>query len=258
MRDNYVGDIGDYAKYALLRSISLHRTSDPLGVMWYRTVHPEANTHGSRRAHLAQLDWDALDPAALVELRRLHHARGEHLAISDIETSNLLRPSTVFHGVPVPLRTRESASSYLVKREQWFGEGTSLLRGCRTLFLDPDTGLAPPGAVRTSSNLEKYVLPEEVVLALISNDVVILYQHGARIQWSTQQQSVLSRLGEAGAKWDSCFVAHFRAGGSRAFFVFANGQRAKDDCSVALEQLHNRAAAWSRRDLLTIREVEGV
>ena len=38
MRDRYVGDIGDYAKYGLLRAIG---KGNRLGVAWYRSLDPE-------------------------------------------------------------------------------------------------------------------------------------------------------------------------------------------------------------------------
>ncbi len=63
MRHNFVNDIGDYAKYALLRALCAHGTGGArLGVLWYLTEHPETNGDGRRRAHLSGAGWDALDP----------------------------------------------------------------------------------------------------------------------------------------------------------------------------------------------------
>jgi hypothetical protein len=66
VRHNFVNDIGDYAKYALLRAFcSCGALKMRLGVIWYLTVHPEVNGDGRRRAHLSREGWDGLDPELL-------------------------------------------------------------------------------------------------------------------------------------------------------------------------------------------------
>ena len=49
MQDKFVGDIGDYAKYALLRAVLGGRQ---LGVAWY--LHPDRGTGGDHTEYLAR------------------------------------------------------------------------------------------------------------------------------------------------------------------------------------------------------------
>ena len=46
MQDRYVGDVGDFVKYGLLRAI---RGTKRLGVAWY--LHPDAGPAGDGKAH---------------------------------------------------------------------------------------------------------------------------------------------------------------------------------------------------------------
>jgi hypothetical protein len=72
VRHNFVIDIGDYAKYALLHAVcSGGPATIRLGVIWYLTEHVELNGDGRRRAHLARESWDALDPELLARMRKI-------------------------------------------------------------------------------------------------------------------------------------------------------------------------------------------
>ena len=55
MQNQFVGDIGDYAKYALLRRLSVGRK---LGVAWY--LHPDSGAGGNFIQYLDNLNaWHA-------------------------------------------------------------------------------------------------------------------------------------------------------------------------------------------------------
>src|SRR5207248_6093505 len=61
MRHNFVNDIGDYSKYALLRALCGHGSGIArLGVLWYLTEHRATNGDGRKRPHLSGDGWDAL------------------------------------------------------------------------------------------------------------------------------------------------------------------------------------------------------
>jgi hypothetical protein len=50
VRHNFVNDIGDYAKYALLRALCASaQPAIRLGVIWYLTEHVERNNDGRKR-----------------------------------------------------------------------------------------------------------------------------------------------------------------------------------------------------------------
>ena len=71
MRNEYLNDIGDYIKYALLRQLAGARPGDErsrrnLGVLWFLTVHPEANNDGRHRSYLTHDGYAALDPSLIL------------------------------------------------------------------------------------------------------------------------------------------------------------------------------------------------
>ena len=96
MRHNFVNDIGDYAKYALLRAVcAVGEGTVRLGVIWYLTSHVENNNDGRKRAHLLTPGWEDLDPDLLARMRRIEAAlQGQdQLNVSLIEASGILPSS---------------------------------------------------------------------------------------------------------------------------------------------------------------------
>src|SRR6266487_4524467 len=83
VRDNFVNDIGDYAKYALLRAICAGgEETIRLGVIWYLTEHAERNGDGRKRPHLSQDGWERLDPDLLAAMRGIEGALPSPSALS--------------------------------------------------------------------------------------------------------------------------------------------------------------------------------
>ena len=85
MQDRYVGDVGDFVKYALLRAI---RGTKHLGVAWY--LHPNAGPAGDGRhtAHLQNPDeWRHLDAELFDALRKLTDDRW---SVANIQQSCIL------------------------------------------------------------------------------------------------------------------------------------------------------------------------
>ena len=72
MKNQYVGDIGDYGKYSLLRFLALQGIR--IGVNWYLTDNDES-TDGSFTDYLSKDAYKNLDPdvyAALQEIVQKH------------------------------------------------------------------------------------------------------------------------------------------------------------------------------------------
>src|SRR4030067_571222 len=73
MQNKYVGDIGDYGKYSLLRALSGAGTTDPLrlGVVWY--LRPDDKKPGGNQVgYLDQPDrYAALDPKVFNALSKI-------------------------------------------------------------------------------------------------------------------------------------------------------------------------------------------
>lgn len=107
MRHNFVNDIGDYAKYALLRAVCA--ASDRpigLGIIWYLTEHAERNGDGRKRAHLWQAGWEDLDPVLLATMRQIENTIRDpgELNLGLIEGSGIFPPGTRYFSEPIGSR----------------------------------------------------------------------------------------------------------------------------------------------------------
>ena len=99
MQDRYVGDIGDYAKYSLLRALSRGRK---LGVSWYLFPAEDSGDGGHIGYLLSPDKWRKPDPVTFDVLRKIvgdafskiHEQKIR--SVVAIEQSGLLGASTVF------------------------------------------------------------------------------------------------------------------------------------------------------------------
>ena len=152
MQDRYVGDVGDFVKYGLLRAISEGKR---LGVAWY--LRTELGT-----AYLQQPEkWQQLDPDLFGVLRRLVDNRSR--SVEAIEQSGLLGSAT-FASQPIDSRQRDS----------WFQRVRNQLSGCDLVFADPDKGLS----LKKSS---EHILVDEA-RTLAEGRIAVIYHHNGRTQ----------------------------------------------------------------------------
>lgn len=168
MQDQYVGDIGDYCKFVLLRAITDRDITFPaditspalsLAVNWYRT-NPENNKSGTQNAGKFTKYSDELQDENLFdELQKLPSRN-----IEAIESSDILKAK--FYNIPVAKKQ---------ERELWHKNALAKLKGKDIVFLDPDNGLE----TKTKSS-QKYVLRSEIEDYYTRGQSIILYQHQPR------------------------------------------------------------------------------
>src|SRR5271167_1391708 len=95
MQNRYVGDIGDFAKYALLRSIvrcSPHALR--LAVIWYLYPDEDHNSDGRHIGYLNSQSYRDLEPDLHRAMSRL--VRKGQRRIAEVRKSGILPPSTQF------------------------------------------------------------------------------------------------------------------------------------------------------------------
>ena len=188
MQDRYVGDMGDFVKYGLLRAI---RGSKHLGVAWY--LHPDAGPAGDGR-HTAYLqhrdEWRHLDAELFDALRELTTDRR---SVTNIQQSDILGGAVfvadrlVVAGVKVRDRQRW--------RRQWFDGIKRQLADCDLVFADPDNGLVPNDRFRPTKQVNAKRIPLAEAMALAEGRSAVIYHHNSRrrgghlaeIQWLKNQ-----------------------------------------------------------------------
>lgn len=254
VRHNFVNDIGDYAKYALLRALCA--SGQPpirLGVIWYLTEHVERNNDGRKRAHLLTAGWDQLDPDLLTRLRRIENSLQDQdqLNLDLIEASGVLPPSTTYFSEPIPRvlgPTRQRGS----ERAAWSERARKAVADCDLVFLDPDNGLEVRSVAITSPFAGKYTTVAEIAALLDSGAGVVLYQHGSRTPWSEQRERVCAKITAGTERELTIRSLRFGAFGVRAFFCITSNQRLSQVVERGLDQLGRRVAAWDKSSYVLI------
>jgi hypothetical protein len=132
MQDRWVGNIGDFAKLALIRHLIGDRR---LAICWYMTGQQSGAAHHARYfAYLERPDeFRHLAPEIYDALKGIvHGARTDQRGIGALETSGLL-DGAMFHRVAVPKR-----ASY---RKSWVENLAGAIEQADFVFLDPDNGI---------------------------------------------------------------------------------------------------------------------
>lgn len=166
VKHQYVGDINDYRKYALLRALSAGG-ANRIGVCWMLTP-DDGGTDGNRRSyakyqHCDPELFDVLTPTLDdPSLRR----------VSYIEESGII-PGATFHANPLPPVAAERAA-YMAECQTRFAD-TDLV------FFDPDNGIASP-ATKPGQTTTLHVSLEEAAAFYGGGKSVLLYQHRPKLQ----------------------------------------------------------------------------
>ena len=191
MKNQYVGDIGDFGKYSMLRAFI--DAGIKLGINWYLTENDDSND-GKFTDYLKKNAMRHYSPEIFDALQCIADKKDK--SIADIENSAIL-PDTVFYSeILNPVGTPEERKQ---RRERWFQESIQALEDTNLIFMDPDNGLLESD---DGSKLggEKYVLPGEVERYFLDGHNVVYYCHKGRrayAQWQEYKSLMFERVKEA-------------------------------------------------------------
>jgi hypothetical protein len=169
MKDQYFGDVNDFRKYALLRSLVIPDRLR-LGVCWM-LADKDRRTDGGFLAYLAKpSNYRGSDPALFDWLKQVIDVERDRRT-ARIEGSALLG-SACFQ--PNLLTDRDS------ERRTYFSECFTRLAGCDLVFFDPDNGLEIKSTSRGRKNSHKYLYWDEVCETFSAGASALIYQHFTR------------------------------------------------------------------------------
>ncbi len=235
MQNRYVGDIGDYVKFAILRALMPGRK---LGVAWWLYEDEDHNKNGR---HIGYLDhpakWRHYDPDLYDRLKVIVDHGIRH--VKEIEASALL-PGATFYNEVIPIGG--TPADRRRNRISWFDGMKKTLVDDDLIFLDPDNGLETAGFSTGTKISGKSVGLAELVDLSSQGRALIVYHHQTRRKgghfeelrhWSRRLEAVGFR---------SIDVIRSRSYSPRAFFLLN-----------ALPNLRERAERLVRRwnDLLS-------
>lgn len=193
MKNQYVGDIGDYGKYALLQAFS--NAGVKVGVNWYLTEDDGSND-GKFTEYLSREDDDLRwrTPELFDQLKEI--VSKNEKSVKDIE-DNCIIPGAVFYSdVLNPIGTPNDREQ---ERSSWFQESVHELSDAELIFMDPDNGLMENNDP-CRRGAEKYVLPDEVEQYYRGGHNVVYYCHKGRrklMEWRDYKSFMCKMLPDA-------------------------------------------------------------
>lgn len=173
MQDRYAGDVGDFGKLGMLRSIE--NSGLTVGINWYLVGDEFHNNDGKHVEYLEDKKYCGCDDELLVSLKIMieHDVR----SVCEIEKLNLLNTRKYYHERIIAPHTKNGNM-----RTEWHQKGLDALAECDLVLLDPDNGMLPKSVSRGCDKSIKYVFPEEILDYYEAGHSVVFYSHRTREQ----------------------------------------------------------------------------
>jgi hypothetical protein len=231
MQNGYVGDVGDFGKYGLLRAFCLPAGDVgrdlSLGVVWHLVPDEGPKADGKHPSYLdptpANLEYyGCCDPFLYKRLAEIVDTKSRN--VTSIRNGGILPAGTVFFEEPLTFdgmphigpAAREARLRY---RSEWLQRALEATAGCDVVFVDPDNGLES-GTKRHHNRGTKYVYFDELGPYLSRGQSLVVYHHMGRNPKVPEQ--IQQRLAEITRRLEGCsspFALRYGRGTSRAFFV---------------------------------------
>lgn len=161
MKDQYFGDLGDYRKFSLLKTLR-DKGGLRIAVHWVKTKN-DSRKDGGRIAYLDKpVIWDLYDKELFKFLRTC--LRKNHRKLSFFENSEHARNFQFFNAYI------EDPKKRIEMHEKMLNDKSSDL-----VFFDPDNGIEVKSM--NARNKHKYILWTEIETAYISGKDILVYQH---------------------------------------------------------------------------------
>jgi len=169
MKDQYFGDINDYRKYGLIRSLLHAGKLRPL-IAWMLTP-DDRSTHGEFTEYLSHPErWSRYDRELYLKLQELMGSNAMR-AVSLIENTGLL-PNAKYFSERVP--------DFAAERSQWASQLVHSAAKTDLVFLDPDNGLEVKSTPYGRKNSSKFLYWREVEALWGNGKSLLIYQHFRR------------------------------------------------------------------------------
>jgi len=183
VKDQYVGDINDYRKYALLRALS-SGGANRIGVCWMLTP-SDGGVDGGKLAYLQQPERHRHVDPKLFDIMAHAASAPERRRLATIEDSGAI-PGASYHNDLLP--------DGLADRHAFMGRCARMFRDADLIFFDPDNGLEVSSLPKGRRNSSKYLYLDEVGAFYASGKSLLIYQHYPRVERSVFLARCAERL----------------------------------------------------------------
>jgi hypothetical protein len=253
LQDRYVGDVGDFAKYGLLRRLAGRRGEREirLGLVWCLFPNETHNDDGRHVSYLRKPEFEALDDPLLTALRKI--VTSGNRCISAVSGGGLFPDRTVFcdAATAAPAPPRLSRSNRLRHRTEWLDRCFRITEECDLVFFDPDNGVEIASVPKHHPNAGKYIYWDELMPFWGRRQTLLVYHHLNRKGSAARQVCGLRDRFQAELDGASVLPLVFRRGSCRVFWlvyrssaVGAELERRARDFLASGWSRHFRPADW--------------
>lgn len=235
MKDQYIGDIGDYGKYGLLRHLS-ENGADIL-VNWYLTE----NDGSADGKHTAYLDdekrFRRYDSELFDILKKLVYSGNR--SITSFERENCIDDASYYHTVITPGSDRK----------EWHRNGLLAAAGKSFVFLDPDNGLT-----------EKTKSAKESVKFCFADEVADYYNTGVDVLYYCQRDRSPADVWHSrlrvmqGYLPDACIRAVTCHRGTQRAYVFVLHRESEEKYSRIIDEFIDKWAGFFTAECISSKE----
>ena len=185
MQDRYAGDIGDFGKYGMLRS--LLSEEEKLGVVWYLTNNESHNNDGKFISYLEPTELNKIKfrncDIELYDILGKMIREGER-SVASIQELNILPGDVKYYDMPLSFdgliskrgKINESRGELRLK---WIKDAIEKMNDRQSIFIDPDNGITGNNkAISPKGN--KYTTLEDMKKFSEYDKTLIVYHHTSR------------------------------------------------------------------------------
>ena len=185
MKHQYVGDLNDYRKYALLRALSANG-QNRIGVCWMLT--PDDNSSdGNKLAYLEQPDKHRPFEPELFDILSAASAVPDWRRLETVEASGVIPGASYFNA---------ELSDHVPARHNFMDTCASTLADSDLIFFDPDNGLEI-ALSKGRKGSSKYLYLDEAERFFAMGKSLLIYQHFPRIEHGAFTAASAARLRSA-------------------------------------------------------------
>ena len=235
MKNQYVGDIGDFGKYGLLKNLCRDLK---LGVVWYLTPNDKKKKTDGKFIKYLNLDSEKYKPGEKERNERRFQQCDSDLydKLHKIVDNNKRDVKEIAQREVLPSDTKYYDSIInRVNRQGWFAETVEAVRNCEIVFLDPDNGFT-----KTQLTSPKHVQLDEVKKFFKRGQSLIVYHHLGMHKKGEEQISYWREEIEKtlqGRVDGKIIILWYHRGTARAYFIIPKTKKHYQRLNDAVDRL---------------------
>jgi hypothetical protein len=190
MQDRYVGDVGDYGKYGLLRALARHSADcGPLAIVWCRYPDESHNSDGRHTSYLSSPAFAGLDPELHSTLRGIISRKERR--IKAVQQAGIFQPDTIYFEDTPHAVAGAKPSQRIAARAEWRARALDATCHAGVVFFDPDNGLETKSVPKSHPKAGKYIYWDDLLPFWTRGQSLIVYHHLNRTSPAAVQTAAL-------------------------------------------------------------------